>query len=106
MSRARTRKPLPGPEYRYDAWGRVIRRKRPSRGSYRFRTRQQVTADLSGNNRDFIYFDIPAQGNTTNCITVADVEKMRRLADASGNPKTWTAGEHSQEFLRSLIPGM
>jgi hypothetical protein len=29
---------------------------------------------------------------------------LKAAADASGNPKIWTAGECSQEFLKSLIP--
>jgi hypothetical protein len=30
--------------------------------------------------------------------------RLKAAADLSGNPKVWTAGECSQEFLRSLIP--
>jgi len=29
---------------------------------------------------------------------------LKQAADESGNPKTWTAGEYSQDFLRALIP--
>ena len=33
------------------------------------------------------------------------IEKtLKQAADESGNPKTWTAGEYSQDFLKSLIP--
>ena len=30
--------------------------------------------------------------------------RLKKAADESGNPKIWTAGECSQDFLRSLIP--
>lgn len=30
--------------------------------------------------------------------------RLQAAADASGNPKIYRAGEHSQEFLRSLVP--
>ncbi len=30
--------------------------------------------------------------------------RLKRIADASGNPKIWRASECSQEFLRNLIP--
>jgi uncharacterized membrane protein YvbJ len=30
--------------------------------------------------------------------------RLKAAADASGNSKIWTAGEFSQDFLRSLIP--
>jgi hypothetical protein len=30
--------------------------------------------------------------------------EVKRLADASGNPKVWTADQCSQDFLRNLIP--
>ena len=30
---------------------------------------------------------------------------LKQAADESGNPKVWRAGECSQEFLNSLIPG-
>jgi len=29
---------------------------------------------------------------------------LKQAADESGNPKVWTAKEHSQDFLRTLIP--
>jgi hypothetical protein len=32
--------------------------------------------------------------------------RLKAAADASGNPKTWRAGEYSQEELRRLIPSM
>lgn len=31
-------------------------------------------------------------------------ETLKQEADESGNPKTWTADQCNQEFLRSLIP--
>ena len=30
--------------------------------------------------------------------------RLQAAADASGNPKIWTAEEYGQEFLESLIP--
>jgi hypothetical protein len=36
---------------------------------------------------------------------IVNAEKgLKQAADESGNPKVWTAAEHSQDFLRSLIP--
>lgn len=104
MLRPKKRRPLPGPEYRYDAYGRVVKRKRGAYGPKRFQGGKHVTADLAGNNWGFIYFDIPSEGAITNCITMAHVLKAKALADASGNPKVWKAEEHSQDFLKSLIP--
>ncbi len=104
MSHPKKRKPLPGPEYRYDNYGRVVKRKRGAYGSKRFHTGMDITADLAGNNRDFIYFDIPCKGAVTNCVTLAHIRKAKALADKSGNPKIWTADKYDQAFLQGLIP--
>jgi len=36
-------------------------------------------------------------------LTEAEV-KFHALADASGNPRVWRAGEYDQDFLKALIP--
>jgi hypothetical protein len=43
--------------------------------------------------------------NAKNRTLGALMKQLKEEADASGNPKVWTAQEYSQEFLRGLIPG-
>ncbi len=106
MSRPRKRLPLPGPEYRYDSYGLIIKRKRGRYGPKhsQFNKAQEITGDFSGNNENAVYADIPCKGGTINCFTAAHVAKAKALADASGNPRIWTAADYTQAFLRSLIP--
>ncbi len=102
MSHSKKRPPLPGPEYRYDAYGRVVKRKRAPYGP-KHSELQGRGEDFSGNREAFIYWDIPREGNYSKIITTEHVRKVQTLADASGNPRVWTSDECSQEFLRSLI---
>lgn len=44
------------------------------------------------------------RGQLFRCGRKAEV-RLKAAADASGNPKVWTAGQYSQKVLKSLIPG-
>ncbi len=45
-----------------------------------------------------------ARGQLFRCGRKVEV-RLKAAADASGNPKVWTADQHSQDFLKSLISG-
>jgi hypothetical protein len=45
-----------------------------------------------------------ARGQLMRCGRKVEAQ-LKAAADASGNPKLWTAGEYSQDELRRLIPG-